>query len=1390
MNIDGEDAEGAVSDDSFDSGSEVDMDDTEDFIVAGKKKQKTKQAAKTGNPTTKALKKGGKSAGEKRTASTSASAKKRKTAAGPVSVPRRMPRVAISKEDLKIKDDVPLFNAIKNPENALQATAEDWIVAYQTDPGPALTEMINFVLRCCACNASVDETLVRDLDNVVDSAQEIQDQFKTTAMPSYPIISGSEEYKKFKKSLSEFISRLLTTASESELLLTAPTTAESPEDVVDSPLIDVLKEWLSTLSSSAFRAFRHTATFVVLNIVEGLAGLLVEKRKALNTTKKQRDAEKKKARPDANRVKQLEERWQTDKAEDRALIEAVRDLIDGVFVYRFKDADFLIRTDCTAELGKWIKTYPDIFLKNEYIHYLGVSLSDQVPQVRMAAVKALLPLYARSAFPDPLIHFTTVHKEHMIQMVVLDSDVSVRVHAIETLNHIDRRGLLDNIHRDKVGVHVFDEESRVRGEVAYFVKCLVEDEVAEVADEVIGPEPASLEEAKRDASAKEKRERWESEVEKLRLKLLAKKLVHYQNYLSAAGRVDPLSDVEGGVNGQSTAADADRTASDALDGEQRIGRAIKALWDFDDLDQPLSGWTELVELLLYDHSAEGNATPTASARVGRGRGRTGATNTAASNYSGNHPPNAAYNLVPEEETVLLEALVAIVEQIKHRAENAKPVTTTKQEEDPAKSMHDDLTRFLIPKLPELFAKYRTESRRVAEVLLLLPLVDMNLFASTGQASVLAKLWDEVTTQMTRHSESSILNRGALAVHTLTSSTKDLPNLSEVATTKLLHLQESLVSALREPLRGQEAATSALDQDTIFTLDVNVQRLMELVKVVDCCEVIEDTEAGQVSSGWEIVREVALRAKLGYAGEESMISGCLTVMYLHLAWKLRTLVSHGGPSAGEEEGRVLADDILVKRNEAREMMESLIASGSSAAASVKSVAADRLLLMCQMFHCSLQADVLAAQAHEERLSAAGEGAEVPSSYVPQVPGSLDMQLSSRAQEDCVAALLAEVNSVIAETQAEDEEASTNGEAADRPTATTEQDEDDAQDQDEDAVAGTDAAAKKAAQDKDKRPAAEGSRPESTLHRLRVEKQLFDRLQPVIFSMRLGLVDLRLSVPIIAKYRRAGPFLDALIKSLFDDLREAALMGGDRKMAVEVILASLKECFETFLSEGSTQSMDNFVALSKSLSSVLVLRGPQLTIVRSLDVAALLDLHQRGCEYVAKKWKAAERANAKSIKARAPVFWKGLVNLLLSATPRDALRIKAAMDTALQKEDIEVPSASKAWDGQRQYEKKLVSIIARNKTNAAMPPPAARPGPAAASATPRKGGADQRMRESTTDLLHGPDDGPLSSPAPSSRPRPRAVGAGSDVSTESPVRSSQKRKAADSDDGEESELSDVE
>ena len=97
-------------------------------------------------------------------------------------------------KDTKISADNPLFSeqiltrssssnpytsdAIMNPASPLQLSAEDFLESLQQSPGPALSELINLVLRACGCSDSVNADEAVDFDGIVSTLDDFTESLK------------------------------------------------------------------------------------------------------------------------------------------------------------------------------------------------------------------------------------------------------------------------------------------------------------------------------------------------------------------------------------------------------------------------------------------------------------------------------------------------------------------------------------------------------------------------------------------------------------------------------------------------------------------------------------------------------------------------------------------------------------------------------------------------------------------------------------------------------------------------------------------------------------------------------------------------------------------------------------------------------------------------------------------------------------------------------------------------------------------------------------------------------------------------------------------------------------------------------------------------------------
>jgi len=464
----------------------------------------------------------------------------------------------------------------------------------------------------------------------------------------------------------------------------------------------------------------------------------------------------------------------------------------------------------------------------------------------MAAIEAMAALYTGDSFAGQIKHFTEMFKGRLVEMANGDVDLKVRIATIGVLVSIDKHDLLDEQQRDSLATHVFDVDPRVRKAVAAFVKGLLDELVEESKEDLTGN--GSKKKKKGTTTGGED----ENEISKLRLKCLASLLVKYEKQIDEEEKEKAkAAALESGAQDEDedSAGSAHQRKVDDLssvvghDREGRIGKAVEALWNS---VEELQDWQPCIELLLYDHST----TDTPTKKKSRN-----------SEAVGEQPPESAYRLETEEEAILIEALVAILRIVRINSESTKE--KDKDEEDTSRS---DLTRALIPALPKLFAKYRTDAPAISEILSIPQIMDLDMYLEMREITAYETLWDDITVQFTRHVEPVLLRNAVSALRCL----NDTSALSNTNSTKFSSLEEDLVNSIREVSQGRDVETAGLTEDEIHDLGASILRLNYLFSVTDLTKSLEDDDGGRLTSAWEIIIGIASRGRLGYR-EETKVS---------------------------------------------------------------------------------------------------------------------------------------------------------------------------------------------------------------------------------------------------------------------------------------------------------------------------------------------------------------------------------------------------------------------------------------------------------------------------------------------------------------------------------------
>ncbi|KAI0052365.1 hypothetical protein FA95DRAFT_1675331 [Auriscalpium vulgare] len=1100
--------------------------------------------------------------------------------------------------DTNIASDNALFNAIMNPSAALQSTVEDFLESLSDSPAAAQAEFINAILRACGCNDIVDGDAVLDSDGVVDALDNFTEVLKQDNSPIYPLTSRLPIFKKFRKSLSEFLERLVISSADLGLLYS-------------TELMRTLQTWVMPMSSSQLRSFRHTATFVALEVETALCDVAAAVEKEAEVISRQREGERKrkagsKGKAAGGRDKELEGKANEVRVRRTKLAEFLKEFVDGVFVHRYRDLDPSIRAECVRAIGLWFKKYPGHFLDGAYLRYVGWVLSDSNTHVRLEAVKSLSGVYQKSDFIGSLQNFTDRFKPRLVEMATGDTELSVRVAVIQVLGAIDGHGLLEDEQREQLCLLVFDEEPKVRKAVSNFVRGVWDDLVEEF---LVGKKVGKPEKTRVGVKA---------------LGALLVRLGKALDKVVASNEEEDTADEANPVEGTAHPKGVREIA--ALMGAEQRGRtalAVEALWDE---VAPVSDWEALLDVLLLDHSAGGESSQDSRGRRAKAKGP-----------SAESAVDEAWRLEEVEEAVLLEVLVASLRKAKVDAGTAK-----KGEED---SVTSDITRALIKGLPRLFAKHQTDKTRIAEVLSIPQLMNLDLYLEMRMITAYSSLWDDVTKQFTSHSSPTVLSHAVAAIRHL----MDATSLSNTNSTKILELEDELATSLRDAVAGRdELEIATFTEDEVLVLGGICARLSVLAGTRDMTSWMEEDEGGKQSSAWDIVSALVERGKLGYKEEEAMIDQGLSLLTLHIIWKARRLPIESRPSPEEIEFR---DSFREQRESLLEkLVEYAVGTQSNTADGVRRVAFQNLMNLHILF-CPPSAE---------------DADEAPSAL-------LSLTLDDEVQYRCAGFVQAEIDRYAdefggspAESQASDGDAG--GSDAETPK-------------------------KRPAR---RRKATDGASSAHRTTRAQLEREyvFMGVISTFLRAIRAGAISLQHSAVLLMHHGRLGPAFDLCSKVIVEVLKEEGMYKGHGDLVSTVVSQALRDAFTLHL-EGVISDEGPATSLAKALVPCLMIRGAQLSVVRRLEGQHVVDILTTLLTWIGKRIGSYESNKNKKGRTAALLFFRALQPLVSAVDSRDALKIKAHMDHVLAQAKVEPSATAPAWESQRAFEKRLNTVMSKMK-----------------------------------------------------------------------------------------------
>ena len=704
-----------------------------------------------------------------------------------------------------------------------------------------MCELINFVLKCTGCDLQVDVHDIEDPDNVTSKLSDLQDEYQAQQITDYPLISKFKGASFSRLTMTSFIASLTNTAHASGVLYG------------DLALIENIQVWVTAMSSSAIRPFRHTATVVSLAMASAICDIMKEIYDDTARTMRQKESERKKKPVNKERVAAIEAKVR-DSEKKRELAESwLRDIFDTVFIHRYRDVDPRIRVDCATALGNWITTCPDIFFEGQYLRYLGWVLSDISSQTRAEVVKQLLKLYKNKDNVGRLRAFTERFRPRMVEMAAQDAEPGIRASAIELLDLVRGVGLLEPDDIDTIGKLVFDTEPRVRKAVAGFFAENITDVFESTLEELGGEDglDEALGEDDDDGDYDNPRKAW------LKLKCLAEVLNSY----------DSEVELENSAKREATYS----STLSVIGTDSRYSMAAQVICHG---IPEVKIWEILTGYLLFDHSSSTHDQSTS-------------TDDALVAFKTRCQPTEI------EERLLLEILDSAVKLRLTEAvqsETDKKGKRSKARIDESRDIQETTALHLAQIIPRLLKKYGANPATASAVLRLEHVLNLEIFQKLRQDSTeYASLLDDINKQFLTHADQNVLAEASTALL----HARSFDDLEEITESKMQELWDDTVGSLRVlSVTGRSSQVKNLSN--------TVCRLSNLASISDCIEIFEAEPRRSPIKGTAApqhaptkVTDLLLKFMEDDVSSETqdsdnLITGAMKAMLFYYMWTARSL----------------------------------------------------------------------------------------------------------------------------------------------------------------------------------------------------------------------------------------------------------------------------------------------------------------------------------------------------------------------------------------------------------------------------------------------------------------------------------------------------------------------
>lgn len=328
-------------------------------------------------------------------------------------------------------------------ELPIEKRMKDWVVAYEKEEdergddadgmmSSSLVDMFNFLLWSSGATKTYvkrdRETLpMLDSEEWETMINGIVQDMRAGGVLSYPLLEGAR-FKGFRGRFAEAWELLVKAVREGNAHKLEPVHA----------VIDLVR----ALCEVPLVSIRHTAAYAGLRLGNALVQQTLALSKKVEVASRQLEAEQHKGGARSRKALDLNSAINDLTSHQTALEAVLEEIFNGVFASRYRDVSERVRADCMDGLGFFLDTYPSMFLRDQFVKYLGWMLYDKASTVRAAAAGVLLRLYSKPVYLSQLENFTARFLKRL-EDLVHDVDEGVKRTAIQVLRLLQGAGYLD-----------------------------------------------------------------------------------------------------------------------------------------------------------------------------------------------------------------------------------------------------------------------------------------------------------------------------------------------------------------------------------------------------------------------------------------------------------------------------------------------------------------------------------------------------------------------------------------------------------------------------------------------------------------------------------------------------------------------------------------------------------------------------------------------------------------------------------------------------------------------------------------------------------------------------------------------------------------------------------